>query len=431
MARPLRWLVAPATLMVIGSAPATLPGADWPQFRGPQRDGISGETDLLDHWDASGPPELWRLPIGTGYSGIAVVGDRLYTMDADDETEFAICLMAATGEEIWRTAIGPLFTSYFGDGPRSTPTIDGDWVYVLSGRGHLAALRASDGETLWEIDYPDAFGSEIPEYGFSTSALVVDDLLIVQPGGGSGQAVAAFDKRTGERRWAAGDDTAGYSSPILIDVDGSQQLVFMTPLNLMGVSLQGEVLWSHPFAPDQDIKPAMPVFVAPDLLFFSASYDIGAIALRLEADGGSVVAREVWRDRVMRNHFNASVAIGDHLYGFDNATLKCIKATTGEELWAERGGLGKGSLLYAGGNLLVLTETGRLLVVEASPEEYRKRAGHQVLSGRCWTSPTVAGGRIFLRNRDEIVCLDLRPSDLRPTENISLDTGQRERENEP
>jgi outer membrane protein assembly factor BamB len=362
---------------------------EWPQFRGPRRDGLSAATDLLDTWPDSGPPEVWRVPIGTGYSGMALVGGRLFTMDADDDAEFAVCLDATTGQELWRTPIGPLFESFFGNGPRSTPTVDGDRVYVLGGRGRLAALRSSDGEILWTVDFPEAFGSAIPEYGFSTSALVVEDLLIVQPGGKKGGAVAALDKRTAEVRWTVNEESAGYSSPLLVEVDGLRQLVVMTPTDLLGVSPGGEVLWALPFAVDQDIKPAMPVFVAPDLLFFSVGYDVGSIALRLEVQG-------------------ASVLVGEYLYGFDNSTLKCIRGATGEQRWAERGDLGKGSLIYADGHLIVLTESGKLKLVEATPEEYRERAEHRVLSGRCWTSPTLASGRLFLRNRDEMVCLDLR-----------------------
>ena len=348
------------------------------------------------------------MPIGTGYSGIAVVGDRLFTMDADGETEFALCLDAATGRELWRTPIGPRFESYFGNGPRSTPTVDGDRVYVLGGRGRLAALAAGDGTLLWSLDYPEAFGSTVPEYGFSSSALVAGELLIVQPGGDEGRAVAALDKRTGEVRWTAHQDAAGYSSPLAVEIEGRRQFVFMTPKSLLGVSPDGEVLWARPFAPEEDIKPAMPIFVPPDLLFFSAGYDVGAVALRLAVDGGTVVAREVWRQRVMRNHFNASVAVGDYIYGFDNSTLKCIRAETGEELWAKRGGLGKGSLIHADDHLIVLAESGRLLLVETTPDGYREIARHQVLSGRCWTSPTLSAGRLFVRNRAELVCLDLR-----------------------
>ncbi len=408
MMRVLQPLLALVLLTVSGLAVAGLPASEWPQFRGPQRDGLSVDTDLLSTWPESGPPELWRVPIGTGYSGMAVVGTRLFTMDSDTEREFAVCLDASSGKELWRTPIGPLFESYFGNGPRSTPTIDGDRVYVLGGQGRLAALQASDGEIVWRVNYQESFGSVLPEYGFSTSALVVGDLLIVQPGGSDGNAVAALDKHTGEVRWAVHDDAAGYSSPLLVEVDGARQLVLMTPKDLLGVSVSGDVVWTQPFAADQEIKPAMPVFVAPDLLFFSSGYDVGSIALRLEVEGGVAMAKEAWQDRLMRNHFNTSVAVGGDIYGFDNATLKCISAETGEEQWAKRGGLGKGSLIYADGHLIVLTESGKLLLVEATAKKYREIAGHQVLSGRCWTSPSMASGRVHLRNQKEIVSLDLR-----------------------
>jgi len=389
--------------------PLVATAADWPQFRGPARDGLSAESDLLTGWTEAGPAEVWRIPIGVGYSGMAVVGDRLYTMDSEAASEFAVCLDSTTGHEIWRTEIGPLFKSYFGNGPRTTPTVDGDRVYVLGGRGRLTALEAASGKVLWSVDYVDDFGAAMPEYGFSGSALVLGNRLIVQPGGSDERAIAALDKVTGDLLWAAQDDDAGYSSPLLVEIGGMRQLVFMTPRHVLGIAPEeGVILWRHTFAPDADIKPAMPVFVAPDLLFFSASYDVGALALRLTVDGDEVTATEAWRERVMRNHFNTAVAIDGYIYGFDNATLKCIRAATGEEMWAQRGGLGKGSLIYADGHLIVLTESGKLLLVDAAPEAYREVAAAQVLSGRCWTSPTLADGRLYLRNREEMVCLDLR-----------------------
>lgn len=388
--------------------PSAAEAADWPQFRGPGRDGISAEVDLLDSWPEAGPEEVWRVPIGVGYSGMAVVGDRLYTMDSDETTEFAVCLDTATGSELWRTAVGPLYESYFGNGPRTTPTVDGDRLYVLGGRGRLAALEVDSGELIWAVDFVEELGATVPEYGFSGSALVLEDRLIVQPGGSDGRGLAALDKLTGKLLWAIGDDDAGYSSPLLIEVSGVRQLVFMTPRHVLGVTPDGTVLWRHTFAPDTDIKPASPVFMTPDLLFFSASYDVGALTLRLTVDGDTVTATEVWRERVMRNHFNSAVAVDGYLYGFDNATLKCIRAATGEESWAKRGGLGKGSLIFADGRLIVLTESGKLLLLEATADAYRETAAARVLSGRCWTSPTLADGRLYLRNREELVCLDLR-----------------------
>ena len=178
--------------------------------------------------------------------------------------------------------------------------------------------------------------------------------------------------------------------------------------NVVSVTPAGKVVWTHPFAPDSSVKPALPIFVEPDLLFVSASYDIGALTLRMKSNADSIGVEEVWQSRVMRNHFNSSVPLDGHIYGFDNATFKCIEASTGEQKWAKRGRMGKGSLIYADGHLLVLTETGRLLLVEATPESYVEKAAVQLLEGRCWTAPALSDGRLFLRNRDEMLALDLR-----------------------
>ena len=387
--------------------PALAMGADWPQFMGPNRDGVSAEKGLLTDWPESGPKELWRKELGPAFSGLAVVGDRLYSATSDDEFDYAICLDADTGKQIWRTAIGPVWENSFGNGPRTTPTVDGGAVYVMSGQGHLAALDAEDGRLLWSSDLKERYGLEQLHFGFSTTPFVSGDLLLAEVGG-EGSSMVAFDRKTGEERWRAGAGLAAYGSPIQVDFGGVEQMVYVNENDVVSVTPDGKVVWTHPFAPGNSVKPALPIFVAPDLLFVSASYDIGAMTLRLEAGDDGVGVEEVWQSKVMRNHFNSSVSVGGHIYGFDNATLKSIDPATGDQKWAKRGRMGKGSLIYADGHLLVLTETGRLLLVEASPEAYVEKASVQVLEGRCWTSPTLSGGRLFLRNREEMMALDLR-----------------------
>ena len=381
---------------------------DWPQYRGPNRDGISTETHLVTEWPEAGPTELFRQPIGAAFSGITVVGDRLYTAESDAEGEFALSLDAATGEQIWRQKIGDLFENSFGNGPRSTPTVVDGKVYVLSGQGVFNALEASDGKLLWQVDFKERFGAETPRFGFSASALAIDDLLIMETHGVEDNAVVALDRQTGELRWGTEKTHSAYSSPIQIEFGGVEQLIFLNSDDLVSVDMSGKVLWSHPFAPGNGVKPAIPIFVEPDLIFVSASYDIGALVVRMQSKEGVLSAEEVWRSRVMRNHFNASVLHEGTLYGFDNSALKAIDAASGQQHWAKRGGLGKGSLLYAEGHLVVLSETGNLMLVEATPEAFRQKAAARVLSGRCWTSPTLSHGRVYVRNREEIVAFDLR-----------------------
>jgi len=379
----------------------------WFQYRGPSRDGISVETGLTKTFGPSGPKTLWRIPIGAGFSAVSVVGDRLYTMHAEGGQEFAICLDAATGRKIWSTPIGAIFNNEYGDGPRSTPTVEGDVAYVHGSQGRLAALKLGDGSVIWQVELRQAFEGDLPTWAFTSAPLLIGDMVIIESGGKGARAVAAFDKRTGALRWTSHEDQIVYSSPLPIEFKGRQQIVVMTKREVIGLDLKGQRLWGFPFAPDGTIKPAPPVFVAPDLIFVSASYGIGAKVARLVAEGETITAQPVWEGVQMKNHFNGSVSIGNHLYGFDTATLKCIEATTGKTLWAKRG-LGKGSLIVANGMLIILGETGELVLAEATHEAYRELARANVLEGRSWTQPTLWQGRLYLRNHTELVALDLR-----------------------
>lgn len=408
MPRPSRCLLCSALVLLALALVRDAAAADWPEFRGAARDGRSTETGLLQTWPADGPKVLWRVPIGSAFSAMVVAEGALYTLDSAGEDEFAVALDAETGKERWRRRIGAIFRESWGDGPRSAPLVDADTVYALSARGTLHALGAKDGAARWQIDFPTRFGSELPTWGFAMSPIVVGELLIVEVAGKE-VSIAAFDKKTGEERWTSHKDATAYNSPLRVTVGGVDHLVFMTGTQVLGVDFAGKILWQLPFAPEVSLKPAIPVFVPPDLLFFSASYDVGALSVRLSSSGpGTLKAEEVWRNRAMRNHFNASVAVGSTLYGFDNSALKCLDAQTGEACWVQRGGnFGKGSLIWADGQLVVLSELGKLLLVEATSEGYRERGAMQLFpEGRSWTSPTLANGRLYLRNREELVCLD-------------------------
>lgn len=394
-------------LSLSGPIAAPMQAADWPQFRGPDRNGISAETGLANNWPEAGPPELWRHSIGESFSGIVAVDGALYTTMSDAEGDHAVRLDPANGGTVWRARLAPPYVESFGGGPRVAPTVDGDRLYALSGDGHLAAIERGDGKVSWSLDLRKTFGVELPTWGFASSPLVLDDLLILDVGAPDA-AVIAFDKGTGKVRWKVGSEGNAYSSPVVHEIGGRRQIILLRQSGLLGLSPEGRELWRYEWATSGGIKPAMPIFVAPDLLIASASYGIGALAVRLRTVDGVTTPEEVWQSQVMRNHFNSSVLIDGKIYGFDNATLKCVDPATGEQLWAQRRGLGKGSLIAADGLLIVLTENGAIKLVEATPSGYYELASHPVLTGRSWTEPTLADGRLYLRNREEIVALDLR-----------------------
>lgn len=404
-------LVFAAALIALAT-PDDVTGDDWPQFRGPNRDGVSRETGLSTRWPEAGPPELWRIGLGVGYSGVAAVGSRLYTMDSQGEKEFAVALDAATGRELWRTEVGAFFREIAGDGPRATPTVEDGLVWAIGSFGDVVALRTEDGARVWSVALPERFSTPMPPFGFPNMPLIVGEHLVIEAGAAEGGSIVALDKKSGELAWRT--PTHGefaMSSPIHVTWQNTEQLLFLNHRDVVSVGTDGEILWTVPFAPRNPVKAVLPLFVPPDLIFVSASYDIGGMMVRLkpgEKGDGTAGAEVVWNNRRMRNHFNTSIAHDGLIYGFDNATLKCIEAESGSERWAKRAGFGKGSMIYADGHLLVLSAHGRLLLVEATGEAYREKSAVQLCESRTWTPPSLADGRLYVRSTDEIVALDLR-----------------------
>ena len=408
----------PLLLFLTAAAQAT----DWPQWRGPQRDGISSETGLLQSWSADGPAVQWRTQLGNGFSGISIANGRVFTMFAQGDDEFAICLDAETGAERWRHRTGPYYKeTQGGDGPRSTPTVEGEIVYVLGATGKLFALAAASGAPIWEKDLVAEFDSEVPKWGFSTSPLIEGDLLLVEAGGRDGNFVVdmvidrktavtavALDKATGATAWTALNEKMSYSSPIAFTAAGARQLAYFTAYSLTGLAPEdGRVYWRYPYKTRYDVSAATPIFIPPNRLFISTGDDNGGVVLQIKSHGDSLAIEPVWQNKKMKNHFGTSVLYDNHLYGFDNAILKCLDAHTGQEKWKTRG-YGKGTLLVADGQLIVLGEEGQLGLVEATPAGFREKTKAQVLNGRCWTMPSLADGRLYVRDESEIVCLNVQ-----------------------
>ncbi len=400
-------LVRPLVRLALSIAlvPLAAGAADWPQYRGPERDGRSAETGLLAVWPAAGPPVLWRAPLGDGYSGITIAGGRVYTIFGAGRDETVIAFDAATGKQLWRYRLDGYRSDDMGGGPRATPTVSGGLLYALSSSGQLAALDAATGASKWEVDLAATYGARIPQWGVSISPLVEGDLLLLDVGGKPGHSLVALNKTTGKLAWAAESDLPGYSAPLALTVEGVRQVLFFTGSALVSVDpASGKLFWRLPWKTDYEVNAAMPVFLPPDRVFISSGYGTGAVVLEMKKQGSGVAVEEVWRSKVMKNHFNSSVLVGEHLYGFDDGVLKCIAAATGEEKWRQRG-FNKGSLLYADGRLLVLSEQGVLALVEATPEAYRETGRLTVFTARTWTMPSLADGRLFVRSGAELVAL--------------------------
>jgi outer membrane protein assembly factor BamB len=390
---------------------------DWPQWRGPKRDAVSDERGLLEEWQAGHPRVLWRIPVGEGFSSISVWQGRLYTLWDEGESEFLVGLDAATGEETWRYRVGASFENQWGNGPRSTPAVDSGVVYAVSAAGRLHAVAAQDGRAIWSHDLAKEYGGTIPAYGYASSPMIEGGKLFVEAGGRDNLAFIAFDKSSGEVVWASQTDAAAYSSPLAITVDGVRQIVFFSAGGLSAVAPEdGRLLWKQPWesncpATGIPTNVAHPVFIPPDKIFVSNGYGTvtGSAVFRVVRRGEGFATETVWRSETMRNLLSSSILYGDHIYGFDIGILKAIDAATGEERWKARG-FERGSLIAAEGQLIVLGEQGNLALVEATPSGYLEKGSTQILQGRAWTMPTLAGGRLYLRNHTEMVSLDLRGS---------------------
>jgi outer membrane protein assembly factor BamB len=378
---------------------------EWPQYRGINRDGISRETGLIKAWPAAGPTQLWRVPTGDGYSAISTANGRLYTMFSKGEDEFVVCLDSTSGKELWKFRSDSNFVNDQGNGPRGTPTVHDGMIYTFGAQGMLYALNADNGQKIWEHDLKKEIGAKIPIWGVASSPLIEGDLLILPVGGNDTNAVVAFNKKDGKIVWKSVGDEPGYSSPIAVTIGGVRQVIAFSGTMLISLNpADGKLYWKYPWKTDWFVNAATPIFIPDDKIFISTSYERGGAMLKISSPKN---VQEVWLSKGMKNHFNSSIYHNGYLYGFDNAILKSMDASTGETKW-QKSGFGKGSLILADGHLIVLSERGQLVLVEAVPDEYREKASAQVLQGKCWTMPTLSNGKLYLRNQKEILCLNLK-----------------------
>ena len=406
--------IAPAAETTAAAPPASVPSAVatapyWTDFRGPSRDGMYRERPIELNWPSGGPKPIWKQPIGGGYASFVTAKGRAFTIEQRGPQEVASAYDIATGRELWTNAWTATFHEAMGgDGPRATPTWHDGKVYVLGGAGELRALDDSNGRTLWRTNILQDAGASNLQWGMSAAPLIVDDTVIMLPGGRAGQSVVAYNRSTGKRAWAALDDQASYSSPMLVTLGGVRQILVFTASRLAGITPErGELLWEFPWTTQYEVNASQPLLLGPNRVFISTGYGSGAALIELARDGdGRFSVKELWRTNRMKNQFTSSVAHDGFIYGLDEAILACIDASTGELKW-KGGRYGYGQVLLTGGHLIVLTEGGDLALVRATPDKHSELARFPVLEGKTWNHPAMSDGYLLVRNVNEMAAFDL------------------------
>jgi outer membrane protein assembly factor BamB len=402
-------------LMALAAAAAlhaqTPASIDWPQWRGPERNGVSRETGLLQEWPPAGPVRVWSASsLGAGFGSVAVAGDRVYVQGARNGQSLVTALNRRDGAHVWTKALGRSVDNDRGPGPRGTPTVDGDRLYVLTENGDLACLRSRDATVVWQRNILRDFGGRNIPWLISESPLVDGNQVIVTPGGRNAGMVA-LDKMSGKTVWTSKElsDEAGYASPIVADIQGVRTIMTLTADAGIGVrASDGRLMWRHRQVANRTANITTPVY-SEGHVFYTSSYGTGAALLGLRASGGEIAAQEIYFTRNMKNHHGGVVLVDGHLYGFDDSILNCLEFATGERVWRHRS-VGKGSVTFADGHLYILSENNVVGLVEATPQGYREK-GRFSISDEGWPSwahPVVSGGRLYIRNQSVLASHDIR-----------------------
>ena len=410
---------APAPVFALLALTLSAHAFDWPQWRGPKRDDLSPETGLLKEWPPEGPKRQWLYEnAGNGYSAPSIVNGHLFTLGTRDQQEVLLCLDATTGHELWASPFSNVFEEKRGGGPRSTPTVDGDRVYVLSGSGVLACVQVADGKLLWKRTMAE-LGGKTQAWGYTESPLVDGSQVVCTPGGPQG-ALAALDKMTGATLWQTKDftDYAQYSSIVPAVINGQPQYVQRTMTNIVGVSPKdGALLWKQEFPGRVAVIPT-PI-VEGNQIYVTADYGVGSMSFIVEP--GNTI-RMLFDEtsstgKVMKNHHGGVILLKDHIYGYSgNVGWICQDWKTGASVWSEKK-LGKGAIGYADGHFYLLDEgTGTVVLIDASPDGWHETGRFKLdpqttirsKEGRVWTHPVICNGRLYLRDQDLIYCYALK-----------------------
>jgi outer membrane protein assembly factor BamB len=386
------------------------PAADWPQWHGPARTNLSSETGLLKEWPAGGPKPLWTVRgLGAGYGSLAIRGDRIYLQGASGGRSVVLALNRSDGQQIWNAPIGRALDQDRGGGPRGTPSVEGDTIYVLTEDGDLACVRDGDAHVVWKRNILRDFSGRNPYWLISESPLIDGQKLIVTPGG-RGAGIVALDKSSGKEIWRSSElsDPAGYASCIVADVQGVRTVMNLTAEAGVGVrASDGKLMWHYEKAANGTANCTTPVY-ADNKVFYTSAYGTGCGLLRLSNQGGIIKADEGYFSRDMQNHHGGVVLVNGHIYGFSNSILTCMDFAEGHTRWRDRS-VGKGSVTYADGMLYLLGENNQVALAEATPDGYREhgRFGIEDQGRPSWAHPVVCGGRLYIRNQGTLSCYDV------------------------
>ena len=397
----------PAAL--VSTPAAAVARAEWPGFRGPGRDGVARGVHIATDWSGTPPVELWRRPIGPGWSSCAVRGDLLYTQEQRGDDEVVSCYRVTTGQPVWRHGYAVRFwESNGGAGPRATPTLSDGRVYTMGATGILNALDAGNGAVAWSRNVASDTGTKVPMWGFASSPLVLDDVVIVAAIG----KLVAYDRATGAPRWSGPAHGGSYSSPQRATIDGVEQVLLLSEIGATSVApADGTVLWEHKWPGFTIVQPAL---IAGGDVLISTAGGTGGLGIRrlgvAHGPGGWTV-RERWTSDGLCPYFNDLVVHRGHAYGFDGSTLACVDLEHGARKW-EGGSFGNGQVVLLPDQdlLLVMSEEGELALVRATPDKFTEVARFPAIKGKTWNHPVLVGDTLLVRNGQEMAAFRLAPA---------------------
>lgn len=379
---------------------------NWPQFLGPTRDGVVKDITVPTTWGSNPPRPLWQREIGSGCSGFAIYGENAITQEQRGEHEYVVCYSVKSGKQRWQCEVdGALQTMLGGDGPRATPTIDGEFIYAVTARGKLCCLQSTTGSVAWSVELYGSGTTATVEYGVSCSPLVVNDLVIVSPGIAPDRALVAFHARTGEIVWHGGTDAASYSSPMIANLSGLSQVLMFGKQSLCAYDLaDGKLLWRYDWpTPVDEHNIAQPVAVGTDKVLLATAHLPSTALIQIRCHEGNWSVREVWRNRNLKSKFSNVVALGGYAYGLDNGILVCLDLASGERRW-KQGRYGHGQVLLMGDVLVIQSESGEISLVAGSPVQLQELCRFEALAAKTWNAPAITAGFLLVRGDRQAAC---------------------------